>query len=88
MQNLVYTMLDVFDATRDLHQTLSMKEQRDYELRLRAKGYPNSRGIEFVKDSELSGEEAIMMDKTAVKRQFETGLREVGPQFAIGDGKS
>ena len=87
MQNLVYTMLDVFDATRDLHQTLSMKEQRDYELRLRAKGHPSSRGLEFVKDGDLSGEEAIMMDKTALKRQFEAGLRAVGPQFAIGDGK-
>jgi hypothetical protein len=88
MQDLVHTMLDVFDAARDLHQTLSIKEQRDHELRLRAKGYPSSRGIEFVKDSDVSGEEAIMMDKTALKRQFETGLREIGPQFAIGDGKS
>jgi hypothetical protein len=81
-------MLDVFDATKDLHQTLKAKEQRDHELRLRSKGYSNSRGIEFVKDSELTGEEAIMMDRTALKRQFEIGLREVGPQFAIGDGNS
>lgn len=87
MQNLVYTMLDVFDATKDLHQTLKAKEQREYEQRLRSKGYPGSRGVEFVKDSELDGEEAIMMDKAAVRRQFERGLREVGPQFATGDGK-
>ena len=86
MQALVYTLLDVFDATRDLYQTLTIKEQRDYEQNLRSKGYPVSRRIEYVNDEKLGSDEAIAMDKEAVTRQFEVGYQAVGAEFAMGDG--
>lgn len=85
MQALVYTLLDVFDATRDIFQTLQVKEKRDYESSLRSKGYPTSRRLEFVEDDQLGKEEDLLMDKAAVTRQFEIGFQKVGAQFAIGD---
>jgi len=85
---LVYTLLDVFDATRDLYHTLTVKEKRDYEQTLRSKGYPGSRRIEYVKDEELGSDEAIVMDKAAVTRQFELGHERLGTEFAKGDGMS
>jgi hypothetical protein len=75
MQNLVYTMLDVFDATKDLHQTLTIKDQREYELRLRSKGYSSTKGLEFVRDGELTGEEAIMMDLRRVSGKLAHNLQ-------------
>lgn len=86
MQALVYTILDVFDATRDLYQTLRKKEKRDHEQDLRARGYPSSRKIEYVDDYETGGDESIVVDKAAVTRQFEIGFQDVGSQFAVGDG--
>jgi hypothetical protein len=88
LQALVYTLLDVFDATRDLYQTLTKKEQRDYEQNLRSKGYPVSRRIEYVKDERLGSDETIGMDTAAVTRQFEVGYQALGIGFAIGDGMS
>ena len=88
VQALVYTLLEVFDATRDLYQTLKVKEKRDYELSLRSKGYPTSRRIEYVEDGILGKDEDLVMDKAAVTRQFEIGFQRVGSQFAVGDGKS
>ena len=84
----MYTLLDVFDATRDLYQTLTQKEQRDYEQNLRSKGYPVSRRIEYVKDERLGSDESIGIDTAAVTRQFEIGYQALGTEFAIGDGKS
>jgi hypothetical protein len=69
VQSLVYTLLDVFDAARDLHQTLKVKEKRDYELSLRSKGYPPSRRIEYVEDESLGKDEDLVMDKAAVTRR-------------------
>jgi hypothetical protein len=69
VQSLVYTLLDVFDSTRDLHQTLRVKEKRDYESSLRSKGYPSSRRIEYVEDESLGKDEDLVMDKAAVKRR-------------------
>jgi hypothetical protein len=69
VQALVYTLLDVFDAARDLHQTLKVKEKRDYELSLRSKGYPPSRRIEFVEDESFGKDEDLVMDKAAVTRR-------------------
>ena len=86
MQALVYTLQDVLDAARDLHQTLRHKEKRDLELKLRSKGYPESRRIEYVEDDELGTDESIVLDKAAVTRQFEIGFQDIGGQFAIGDG--
>jgi hypothetical protein len=86
MQALVYTLLDVFDATRDLYQTLTIKEQRDYEQNLRAKGYPASRRIEYVEDDRLGSDGVIAMDRAAVTRQFEIGYQVLGTEFAVGDG--
>ncbi|KAJ4374195.1 hypothetical protein N0V83_002936 [Neocucurbitaria cava] len=86
VQALVYTLLDVFDATRDLYQTLAVKEKRDYQLNLQAKGYPPSRKIEYVDDGRLGSDEALVMDKAAVTRQFEIGYQALGIDFAIGDG--
>jgi hypothetical protein len=86
MQALVYTLLNVFDATRDLYQTLTIKEQRDYEQNLRAKGYPSSRRIEYVEDDRLGSDGVIAMDRAAVTRQFEIGYQILGTEFAVGDG--
>ncbi|KAF2031244.1 hypothetical protein EK21DRAFT_63603, partial [Setomelanomma holmii] len=85
VQGLVYRLLDVFDATRDLYQTLKVKEKRDYEISLRTKGYPPSRRIEYIEDEDLGKEEDLAMDRAAVTRQFEIGLQKVGPEFAMGD---
>ncbi|KAH7078927.1 hypothetical protein BKA63DRAFT_254500 [Paraphoma chrysanthemicola] len=85
VQALVFTLLDVFDATRDLYQTLKVKEKRDYELSLRTKGYPPSRRIQYVEDENLGKDEDLMMDRAAVTRQFELGIQRVGPDFAAGD---
>lgn len=85
VQALVYTLLDVFDATRDLFQTLKVKEKRDYELTLRSKGYPATRRIEYVEDETLGRDEDLVMDKAAVTRQFKIGFQKTGVQFAIGD---
>ena len=87
VQSLVYTLLDVFDATRDLHQTLKAKEKRDYEQSLRSRGYPVGRRFDIVDEKDDGGDESLVMDKAAVNRQFELGLREIGPTFAVGDGK-
>jgi hypothetical protein len=87
VQALVYSLLDVFDATRDLSQTLRVKEKRDYELTLRSKGYPPSRRIDYVEDKGLGQDEDLIMDKAAVTRQFEIGFQKIGARFAIGDGK-
>lgn len=86
VQSLVYTLLDVFDATRDLYNTLKNKERRDYENSLRSRGYPESRRIEFVDEDDFGSDEGIVMDKAAVTRQLEIGLHEVGAPFAVGDG--
>jgi hypothetical protein len=88
VQSLVYTLLDVLDATRDLHQTLLAKKKRDYEQSLRSRGYPSGRGLDYADEEDHRGDTSLMIDKTAVKKEFEHGLREVGPQFAIGDGTS
>lgn len=85
VQALVYTLFDVFDATKDLFQTLTIKEQRDYEDSLRSKGYPSSRRVEYVQDETLGSEKGIAMDKAAVKRQFEIGYSKLGAEFVIGD---
>ncbi|KAF1841675.1 uncharacterized protein K460DRAFT_171102 [Cucurbitaria berberidis CBS 394.84] len=87
LQELVYTILDVFNATRDLYQTLETKEKRDYQLVLQSKGYPTSRRIEYVEDGRLGSDEALVMDKVAVSRQFENGYQALGAQFAMGDGE-
>jgi hypothetical protein len=86
VQALVHTLLGVFDATRDLFQTLKVKEKRDYEISLRSKGYPASRRIEYVEDENLGKDEDLVMDKAAVTRQFEIGFQKIGAQFAVGDG--
>ncbi|KAF1831846.1 hypothetical protein BDW02DRAFT_581755 [Decorospora gaudefroyi] len=88
MQALVYTLSDVFDATRDLYQTLTIKEHRDYEQNLRSKGYPTSRRVEYVKDESLGSDEAIVLDKIAVTQRFEDGYRALGEEFAMGDATS
>ncbi|KAK7182215.1 hypothetical protein PSPO01_11688 [Paraphaeosphaeria sporulosa] len=82
VQALVNTLLDVFDATRDLYQTLKSKQRRDYEHNLRSRGY--RRSLDHVDDGP-DGEEEIIMDKAAVLRTFDVGLDEVGTQFAVGD---
>ena len=88
-QSLVYALLDVFDATKDLYQTLREKDKRDYEQSLRTRGYPSGRRIDYVDDDAPdSGGESLVMDKAAVTRQFEIGLDEIGSPFAVGDGKS
>ncbi|KZM19657.1 uncharacterized protein EKO05_0004354 [Ascochyta rabiei] len=88
LQGLVYTLLDVFDATRDLYTTLTTKDKREYEIQLRSKGYPTSRKLEFVDDSAANGNRAILTDKLALLRRFEDGLRDCGPEFAVGDALS
>lgn len=85
VQALVYTLLDVFDASRDLHQTLRAKEKRDHEQNLRSKGYLNGRRIEYVDEVDEGGDNSLVRDKAAVTRQFEIGLQEVGAHFAVGD---
>ncbi|KAF2271012.1 hypothetical protein CC78DRAFT_8913 [Lojkania enalia] len=85
VQALVYTLLDVFDATRDLYRTLQNKEKRDYEQALRSKGYSGSRRIELIDDDEAAGDESIVFDKAAVTREFEIGFQDIGAQFAVGD---
>jgi len=85
VQSLVYTLLRVFDETRDLVYTLRKKEQKDYERSLRTKGYPESRRIKHVDDDGSSSDQVIATDKAAVTRQFEVGYRELGSQFAEGD---
>ncbi|KAJ8105272.1 hypothetical protein OPT61_g10281 [Boeremia exigua] len=88
LQGIVYTLLDVFDATRDLYQTLSNKDKRDHELQLRSRGYPSSRKLEFVDDAEVIGNRAILTDKLALLRRYEDGLRDFGSKFAVGDALS
>lgn len=83
----MFTLYEAFDATRDLYETLAVKERRDYEQSLRSKGYPSSRRIEYVKDDELGSDAAIALDKAAVKRQFEIGFEMLDAEFANGDGK-
>ncbi|CAI6336814.1 unnamed protein product [Periconia digitata] len=87
VQALVYTLLDVFDATRDLHQTLRAKERRDYEENLRSRGRSSSRQLDYYAGDEENdkGDESLALDRSAVNRQFEIGLRDVGTQFAVGD---
>ena len=87
LQSLVYTLLDIFDATRDLYQTLTNKDKRDHEYQLRSKGYPSSRKLDFIDDIEVNSNRAILTDKLALLRRYEDGLREVGSGFAVGDGK-
>jgi hypothetical protein len=85
VQSLVHTLLDVFDATRDLYNTLRDKEKRDFEKSLRSRGYTDSRRIDYA-DDETASDEGIVLDKAAVTKQFDIGLNDIGPQFAIGDG--
>ena len=88
LQSIVYTLLDVFDATRDLYQTLTNKDKRELELHLRANGYSgSSRQLEYVDDAGVSGKRGILTDKLAVLRRYEDGLRDVGDSFAVGDGE-
>ena len=86
VQSLVYTLLDVFDATRDLYNTLRDKDRRDCERNSRYRGYRESR--KFVDDDEHASDEGVVMDKAAVTRQFDIGLQDVGASFAVGDGPS
>ena len=86
MQSLVHNLLDVFEATRDLYSTLKNKEKRDLERNLRSNGYPASRSVKYVEDEEFGSDEAIVMDKAAVTRQFEIGYQTLGSDFAVGDG--
>ncbi|KAJ6196718.1 hypothetical protein J3E72DRAFT_46586 [Bipolaris maydis] len=81
VQSLVYILSGVFDATRDLYRTLSLKEQREYEQSLRS----YSRRSEYVSDERLGSEEAIMTDKATMVRQFEIGYHAMGTEFAMGD---
>jgi hypothetical protein len=84
----VYTLLDVFDATRDLYQTLTNKDKRELEFQLRAKGYSgSSRQLEYVDDACVTGKRGILTDKLAVLKRYEDGLRDVGDGFAVGDGE-
>jgi len=83
----VYTLFDVFDAARDLYETLAIKELRGYEGNLRTKGYSSSKRVEYVKYENLGHEEKILMDKAAVKRQFDLGYLKFGTEFATGDSK-
>ncbi|KAF3046714.1 hypothetical protein E8E11_007524 [Didymella keratinophila] len=85
LQGIVYTLLEVFDATRDLYQTLTNKDKRDLEQKLRSNGYPSSRKLEFIDDAEVNGTRAILTDKLALLRRYEDGLRDAGPTFAVGD---
>jgi len=85
VQALVYTLFDVFDAARDLYETLAIKELRGYEGNLRTKGYSSSKRVEYVKYENLGHEEKILMDKAAVKRQFDLGYLKFGTEFATGD---
>lgn len=82
-QAILYTLLDVFDAARDLYQTLTIKDKRDCA---RAKGYVSSRKIDIVDDVAENGTRGILTDKLAVLKRYEDGLRGVGEEFAIGDG--
>jgi hypothetical protein len=86
VQSLVYTLLDVFDQTRDLYITLRNKQKRDYEDRLRPRRYSDSRRFTFV-DDDSGSEKDIVMDKAAVIRQFEDGVSALGHDFAVGDGR-
>lgn len=88
VQALVYTLLGAFDATRDLYQTLQVKEKRDYETNLRSKGYPTTRRLEYVEDGSLGTDEDLIADQAAVTRQFEIGYQQLGTQFAEGYGES
>ncbi|KAF2743646.1 hypothetical protein M011DRAFT_480588 [Sporormia fimetaria CBS 119925] len=83
IQSLVHSLLDVFDAARDLVHTLHNKSRRDLETSLRSNGYPASRKIEYV--DEGAGEESIVLHRAAVKKQFDVGFYDVGAQFAVGD---
>lgn len=82
----MYILADVFDATKDLYRSLTIKEQKEYEQNLRAKGYPPSRRVEYVREESLGSEDAIMTDKSTVIRQFEKGYHAMGSEFARGDG--
>lgn len=83
VQSLVFTLVDVLDATRDLYITLRNKEERDRERDFRERGYCDVRSPEYAEDD---SDECIVLDKAALTRQFEIGVDEIGPQFAIGDG--
>lgn len=83
-QALVYTLLDVFDATRDTLITLRQKEKRDKEDYLRANGYLDSRRSEYT-DEEFGSDDGVVLDKNAVTREFEIGFQDIGAQFAVGD---
>ncbi|EOA81684.1 uncharacterized protein SETTUDRAFT_98284, partial [Exserohilum turcica Et28A] len=85
VESLVYILADVFDATKDLYRSLTIKEQKEYEQNLRAKGYPPSRRVEYVREESLGSEDAIMTDKSTVIRQFEKGYHAMGSEFARGD---
>ena len=82
----MYALLEVFDATKDLYEALTNKDKRDHEQQLRSKGYP--RKLEFIDDTGANGTRAILTDKLALLRRYEDGLRDVGPEFAAGDGES
>ncbi|KAF3000776.1 hypothetical protein E8E13_005190 [Curvularia kusanoi] len=88
LQSIVYTLLDVFDATRDLYQTLTAKDKREVEFQMRAKGFSGTRQLEYLDDAEVSGKRGILTDKLAVLRRYEDGLRDAGDGFAIGDALS
>jgi hypothetical protein len=85
IEGLVYTLLDVFDATRDLYKTLRIKERRDHEDIKRRKGYPPSPPGDHLDEETAAGNASIVLDKAAVKREFSNGVDALGPQFAVGD---
>ncbi|KAF2192795.1 hypothetical protein K469DRAFT_694838 [Zopfia rhizophila CBS 207.26] len=85
VQALVQTLLDVFEATRDLYKTLRSKEKRDHDKLLRSKGYPDTRRSEYVDEDDAVDDESILLDKAAVTREFEIGFQDLGAQFAVGD---
>jgi len=88
VESLAYTLLEVLNATRDLYKTLRIKEKRDHETLERSKGYPPSPVSDHLDDDAAAGNASIVLDKAAVKREFDHGMDTLGPPFAVGDGTS
>ncbi|KAF2807427.1 uncharacterized protein BDZ99DRAFT_573256 [Mytilinidion resinicola] len=87
IESLLHTLLETFTATRDLHKTLRIKEKRDHEAIKTLKGYPESRRNYYVDSDGMdeAGENAISLDKSAVKREFQRGYSDLGHRYAMGD---
>ncbi|KAF2199024.1 hypothetical protein GQ43DRAFT_465140 [Delitschia confertaspora ATCC 74209] len=85
VEALVYSLLEAFDATRDLYKTLRIKEKRDHEELKRLKGYPESPISDHLDDDAAAGNASIVLDKAAVKHEFSNGFDSLGPPFAVGD---